>query len=119
MNRRAAIIDGVFHAVPGNEQRMIGEPHHRPHANHLGDRMLDHLTGVLVDNLKYRRDVLPQGLGFRPPGERFRHRVQKRHPALAVSRNDGIANTEQGDFEPFALLARCRLRLSAPRYHCC
>jgi hypothetical protein len=83
---------------------MIGKPHHHALTHHPGNRRLNRLTGVLVDNRKDLRDVFAQGLGFRPPGECGRHRVQKRHPALAVSHQDGIPNTGEGDVQPFALL---------------
>ena len=100
VNRRAAIIDGAFHAVPAQEQRLIGEAHHGAFPEDPRDGILDGLPGGLVDNPEHRRNVLAQGLGFGPPGEHGRHGVQKHHPALAVGGDDRIANTGQGGLEP-------------------
>src|SRR5215510_12566500 len=103
-NRRGAIIDGVFHAVPGHEQRMIGEPYHRPFPNNFGDWTLNDLPGVLADNRKHRRDVLAQGFSFCPSSERYRYGIQKRHAPQAVGRDDGIPNTRQSNVQLFTLL---------------
>src|SRR4029453_2204084 len=117
--RRATSIDGALHTAPGNEQRVRSEPYHRVFAEHPGDGILDHLTSVLVDNLKYRRDVLAQGLGFWPPGDRRRYGIHERHPPLRVGHDDGVSDTRQGDGQPFALLLRDRIRLPTLRHHGC
>src|SRR4029450_5185694 len=111
-NRRGTIVDGVFHAVPGHEQRMIGEPYHRPFPNDLGDWILNDLPGVLVDNRKHRRDVLAQGFSFCPSSERYRYGVQKRHSPLAVGCDDSISNTRQSDMQLFTLLVQGGLALA-------
>ena len=91
---------------------MIGEPYHRPFPNDLGDRILNDLPGVLIDNRKHRRDVLAQGFSFCPSGERYRYGVQKRHSALAVGCDDGIPNTRQSDMQLFTLLVQGGLALA-------
>ena len=39
--RCPAIVNRTFHTVPGDEQRMVGEPDHRPQTDHLSNRILE------------------------------------------------------------------------------
>jgi len=116
-NWRGAIINGAFHSVPGNEQCMIGEPDDLPHVDDLLVRALDRLMGEFVDYVQHCRDVLAPGFSSWPPGKDFRHRVHKRHTALAVSHQDCISDTRQRHVQQCALFVRVRLRLPALRDH--
>ena len=66
-----------------------------------------------MDKRQDVRDVLAEGLSGRPSRERYCHRVQKCHVALAIGHQDGIANACKGDVQPFVLLVRLRLCLPA------
>ena len=87
---------------------MIRKPHHRPFPEDPRDGILDHRAGVLIDNPKDRGDVLAEGIGFGPPGKSGCHRVQKRHPPLAVGRDHGIPDTGQGRVEPLLTVGQWR-----------
>ena len=57
--RGAAVVDGGFPAVFGDQERVVGQPHHRPQPQHLVHRAFHRLAGLLVDDLEDRASGWP------------------------------------------------------------
>jgi len=63
-----AVGDRPFGSVSGNEQGMVGQPHHYPFAQHALHRVFDRGAGVFVDDSEDIDERLTASFGFRPAG---------------------------------------------------
>jgi len=79
-----AIVDRHFGTIPGDQNRVVGQPDHRALAQHFGDWIFDLPAGFLVYDREHLIEWLPLRVGLIPPGERLRYRVGKSHIAVGV-----------------------------------
>ena len=74
-NRRAAIGDGPFAAIAGQQQRVVGEVHDSPFTQHALDWVVDVGPRLFVDDVEDLRNGPAQRLRLAPPGELLGHGV--------------------------------------------
>ena len=77
-DRRAAVVDGDFAAVLGEQNRVVGQVHHGPQTQHLVDRAFHRLAGLLVEDPEHRGQRLAAGLAVFPTREALGLGVERR-----------------------------------------
>ena len=107
-DRGAAVGDGPPRAVPGDQERVVGQPHDPSRAQHLGDRVLDGELRRLADDVEDLLQAAAFGLLQTPPRQPFSDGIQEADGAAGVDRQHGIANRAQGGGQPAPTLLESR-----------
>ena len=68
---------------------------------------------MLIDDHKYLVDALSPRVGERPASEFFSHTIEKRHTALCIGHNHGIADAGERNLQLVTLGRRLLLRRCA------
>ena len=95
-DRGGAVVDGPLGAVPGDQERVVGQADDHALPQRPEGGVLDLPAGLLVDDAEDRGEGLARRLGGGPARERLGDRVQRRDPALGVGDEDGIADAGEG-----------------------
>src|SRR5213083_1996251 len=102
-DRRCAIIDGPPCTVFRNKYRMIREAHHGAGREHLFDRILDRLSGLLVYDAEDLSERALDGL-FRPPaGHMLRDWIHKRDVSQFIGSDNAVADARQCHMQQITL----------------
>ena len=92
---RGAIVDRDPAAVPGDQDGVIGQSHHRAVAQHLGGEVRRGPARDFVFDAEDFRQRAAFGVSVGPAGERFRDGVHEVNAALRVGGNHGVADAAQ------------------------
>ncbi len=104
MNWSRRILDWRFTAVLSDEQGMVGELHDGFSGKNLLHRALSRLSGVFIDDSKYRFKIQPNCLFLTPAGNALRNWVHKFDFAIPVRGYDPIAHRDERGMELFVVL---------------
>jgi hypothetical protein len=85
---------------------MVGQAHHDPVAQHFRYRALHFPAGALVDDVEDLPHRFAPGLGLRPAGEGFRHRIEHDHQAAGVGDDHPVADAAQGHPQIFLVVGQ-------------
>ncbi len=96
-DRGRAVIDGALSAVPGDQDRVIGQTNGHAGREHLGHRVLDGLPGQFIDDPEHPRERLSLCLGDAPAGQLFGHRIEHGDPAGRVGGDHRVADAGQSN----------------------
>src|SRR5207248_298757 len=103
-DRSGTIFDDGLVAVPGDEHRVIGDPHGVPSLQRPLDRALGRLPRALFEDGEDLFEHMPRRLPGRPAGELLGDVVHEGDTAVGIGRDDGVADARERPGEPPALL---------------
>src|SRR5688572_17954431 len=103
-DRRGAVVDWALRAVAADQHGVIREPDDDALAKRALRRVRNLLARRLVDDAKDGLERLAYRFGLAPARDRCGDRVQVRHLAGDVRRDDGVADAAQGDADHLARL---------------
>jgi hypothetical protein len=101
-DRGGAILDGDVAAVAGNEVSVVGQAEDAEDAGH---DVVSRAAGGFVNDVEDAGDGLSAGFVHAPAGEIGGNGVHEGDAELAIAGDDSVADTGEGDAEPFALEA--------------
>ena len=81
---------------------MIRQPHHDAFPQHAAHRVLNCVTGVLVDDPEDLAERSLQGFVRAPTGQRLRHGVEEIHAPLGIGDDHCIADAGECCLPAFA-----------------
>ena len=103
---RGTVVDGPLGAVPGDQDRVVGQPHDHTLPQCSEGRVLDLRAGLLVDDLENRFQRLALGFLLCPARQVLRYGVQEADVGLSVRGDHCIADAGQRCAEPLALFVK-------------